>query len=155
MTLNLWKCFTVKIFLMILILHTAGWSQGHTAPGNPSIVSFLKGDNNFILSASGTSAPLVVHAQEYPGVVRVLRLLQADIEKVTAVRPLLSVDSIPRGKEIVLVGTLGKSPWIDELVKNKKIDVRYDRGEMGDIQYSSGRKTVWFYRPGVGHCWER
>ncbi|MDZ7263001.1 MAG: glycosyl hydrolase 115 family protein [candidate division KSB1 bacterium] len=55
--------------------------------------------------------------------IRVLKLLQADIERVTNVKPDLSIDVIPAGSEVVLIGTLGKSPLIDKLVADKKLEV--------------------------------
>jgi len=54
----------------------------------------------------------------------VAKLFQTDIEKVTDSRPELFLDEVPGAKEIVIIGTLGKSKIIDELVNNKKIEVK-------------------------------
>jgi hypothetical protein len=86
-------------------------------------ISTKKSEGVFILSASGKSTTLCVSSQDHPGVIRVLKQLQADIEKVTNILPDLSTDTIPELKEIVLVGTIGKSPLIDKLIQEKKLDV--------------------------------
>ncbi|MBN1397499.1 MAG: glycosyl hydrolase 115 family protein [Bacteroidetes bacterium] len=96
---------------------------------NPSNISFKKGKNNFALSYSGKSAPLFVSSQDYPGVIRAFKDLQADIEKVTGTRPELTVvksktSIVPASREIVLAGTIGKSPLIDQLIKRKKLNVK-------------------------------
>ncbi|MCG3119827.1 MAG: hypothetical protein ALAOOOJD_02360 [bacterium] len=90
---------------------------------NGFYISTAKGKGAFTLSASGQSAPLCVSAQDYPGVQRVLKHLQTDIARVTNAPPEISTDKLPAGKEIVLIGTLGKNPVIDKLVRDKKLDV--------------------------------
>jgi hypothetical protein len=92
-------------------------------------ISSQKSGGVFILSASGKSTTLCVSSQDHPGVIRVLKQLQTDIEKVTNASPHLTVvlsgaNTIPDSKEIVLVGTIGKSPLIDKLIQDKKLDVQ-------------------------------
>ncbi|MCL4703609.1 glycosyl hydrolase 115 family protein [bacterium] len=77
----------------------------------------------FALSSSGRSAPFHISSQDFPGVLRVLKHLQSDIARVTNASPDIAMDKLPAAKEIVLVGTLGKSPVIDKLVHEKKLDV--------------------------------
>ena len=81
------------------------------------------GPERFPLVADGTAAPLVVSGSDYPGVIRVVNDLQADIAAVTGVRPAVSVDQVPSGDEIVLIGKIGKSPLIDKLVSAGTLDV--------------------------------
>jgi hypothetical protein len=65
----------------------------------------------------------VVSASDHPGVIRVVNDLQADLERVTDVQPAVSVDRIPPGSEPVIVGTIGRSPLIDDLVRSGRLDV--------------------------------
>ena len=88
-----------------------------------SYISTINEKGDFILSAQGRSAPLYISKQDYPGVIRALRDLQNDIKKVTNSEPQLLIDNIPSEKEIVIVGTLDRSPVIDGLVNKKKLDV--------------------------------
>lgn len=87
-------------------------------------ISVDKGEERFSLSASGKSAPLCISSEDYSGVIKVAKLFQTDIEKVTNSKPKIFVDEIPDSKEIVIIGTIGKSKIIDKLVSNRKIDVK-------------------------------
>jgi hypothetical protein len=89
----------------------AGYIAGSDGPGR------------FPLVAAGRAAPLVVSASDHKGVVRVVGDLQADIERVTGVRPAVSDGEVPRRDDVVIVGTIGKSPLIDRLVSSGKLDV--------------------------------
>ncbi|UUU31525.1 glycosyl hydrolase 115 family protein [Streptomyces sp. CA-210063] len=68
--------------------------------------------------------PVVVSPEDHPGVVRVAGDLRDDIERVTGVRP---GDAV--GPEVVLVGTIGRSPLIDGLIAAGKLDVGGVRGK--------------------------
>ncbi|MFJ8642773.1 glycosyl hydrolase 115 family protein [Streptomyces sp. NPDC093610] len=85
-----------------------------TDPG--AYISFTPRSGTFPLVRAGEAAPIVVSDKDYDGVVRVAGDLQDDIERVTGVRPALSRNAAPRGREIVLVGTIGRSPLIDGLI---------------------------------------
>ena len=87
-----------------------------------SYIAHENGNGSFALSADSMSAPIVVSSSDYPGVRLVAKQLVTDIERVTYAAPTLSVDTIPVAKEIVLAGTLGRSPLIDRLVREKKLD---------------------------------
>jgi hypothetical protein len=66
---------------------------------------------------------------EWPGVIRTVRDFQADVERVSGVRPEV-VQKMPKDNSaVVLVGTLGKSAWIDELVRAGKINVDAIQGK--------------------------
>ncbi|MFD3584894.1 glycosyl hydrolase 115 family protein [Streptomyces sp. NPDC058683] len=93
----------------------AGGGPRVTDPG--AYISFTGGAFSLV------GAPVVVSAQEHPGVVRVAGDLRADIERVTGVRPGSTV-----ARHVVLVGTIGRSPLIDGLVASGKLDVTGVRG---------------------------
>lgn len=112
--------FPLTIFCYLFLFF---YPQIFLANVNPSYISTEKGKGNFTLSESGKPAPLCVSSQDYPGVIRVLEHLQTDIGHVTNTLPVLSIDTIPAAREVVLVGTLGKSPLIDKLVRDKKLEV--------------------------------
>ncbi|MFK3979252.1 glycosyl hydrolase 115 family protein [Micromonospora sp. NPDC050397] len=101
----------------------AGSPSGGTGLDPAPFISTSARPGSFPLVSGGRAAPLVVSASDFPGVVRVVNDLQADIQRVTDVRPGVSVDTVPRTGEVVLVGTLGRSPLIDRLVANGKLDV--------------------------------
>ena len=93
------------------------------------LVSFQKINPGFTLSYRGFSAPIFVSNEEYPGVRRIVGYFQDDMQKVTGIRPELISGSIPKSKEVVLIGTIGKNSLIDELVKSGKINISDIRGK--------------------------
>ncbi|HKT01821.1 MAG TPA: glycosyl hydrolase 115 family protein, partial [Rugosimonospora sp.] len=50
--------------------------------------------------------------------------LRDDLGRVTGVRPALVTGALPAARDVVLIGTLGRSPLIDRLVTAGKLDVR-------------------------------
>ena len=81
-----------------------------------------KSHAGFPLAANGKTAPIYASAADWPGVLRAARDLQADVQRVTQTAPRFSTDK-PAGREVVLIGTLGKSPLIDALVRQRKLNV--------------------------------
>jgi Glycosyl hydrolase family 115/Gylcosyl hydrolase family 115 C-terminal domain len=110
-------CFVTLILL--LIINTV-YAQ---APGEKSYISAKDGPGYFRLASNGASSPLCVSKTEYPGVILAVKSLQKDIKSVTRSEPKLLTDNTSKSKLVVIIGTLGKSPMIDQLVKQKKINV--------------------------------
>ena len=118
----------VRLLVAILVVTTAApttAAQRPTGkPGDPgSYVVTSPRPGSFPLVAKGKAAPIVVSASDHAGVVRVVDDLQADVERVTGVRPAVARDTVPPGSQPVLVGTIGDSPLIDRLVAAGKLDV--------------------------------
>jgi hypothetical protein len=78
---------------------------------------------DFTLSSGGRSAPIAVSAEDFPGVLRAVRDLRADVGRVTSAQPRLVTDSLPAAAQLIIIGTLGKSALIDRLVRERKLDV--------------------------------
>jgi len=112
------------IFLLTLLLPSSLW-----AIGGESYISTSKEKDNFTLSAAGKSTTLFISSKDYPGVIRALEDLKADIGKVTNSEPSILFDKVPSQKELIIVGTLGESPVIDLLVKRGKLDVKNISGK--------------------------
>ena len=91
--------------------------------GDSGYVAGRPGPGRFPLVAGGRAAPIVVSAGDYAGVIRVADDLQSDVGKVTGVRPAVSHDQFPAGVDPVIVGTVGKSPLIDQIVARGRLDV--------------------------------
>jgi hypothetical protein len=86
-------------------------------------ISTQSGQGYFPLVTSGKAAPILVSDSDFPGVVRVAEDLRQDIKRVTGGAPEILKSSVSAGKEIVLVGTIGKSPILNQLVQTKKLNV--------------------------------
>ncbi|MGW0580624.1 glycosyl hydrolase 115 family protein [Streptomyces sp. NPDC002920] len=78
---------------------------------------------DFTLVHDGTAVAIHVDAADDPAVLRVAGDLQADVERVTGVRPEV-VHTLPdRAAGLILVGTLGACPVVDRLVARGRLDV--------------------------------
>ena len=117
--LRFFTCITMLIGLPITV----------SAIGGPGYISTNGDKGLFTLSASGASTTLCIDSKDFPGVIRALKDLKSDIGKVTNYQPTISFDKLPHQKEVVIVGTLGKSPVIDQLIKKKKLDVKEIEGK--------------------------
>lgn len=79
--------------------------------------------NDFCIAKPGTTATLIVDLQDFKGVTRAVSDLQSDIQKVTGTLPEL-VNSLPKNRSYaIIVGTIGKSKYISQLIQSKKINV--------------------------------
>ena len=86
------------------------------------IVSDQAVSGGFPLLAAKMTSPIYLHPADWPGVLRAGADLQADVERVTGLKPVLSTNGVPVGKFAVIIGTLGKSPFVDGLVKAGKVN---------------------------------
>jgi hypothetical protein len=90
--------------------------------GTESYVSFGYQKGFFSLSTQKKAAPIYASSTDFKGVLRAIGDLQTDIKKVTTAQPEIRYDQKFAAKEIIIIGTLGKNPLIDQLAKEKKID---------------------------------
>ncbi|MGA2350892.1 MAG: glycosyl hydrolase 115 family protein [Terracidiphilus sp.] len=93
------------------------------ALGQPRYVETASSPGSFPLVHQGVAAKLYVDRADYPGVVRATHDLQADIFRVSDRNALLNDDGNAISGDVILVGTIGKSPIIDRLIRERKIDV--------------------------------
>jgi hypothetical protein len=80
-------------------------------------------DGSFTLIENGKPAPIVSSSNDYTGVAKVINYFKADLKMVSGLEPGISVDRFPAASQIVVVGTIGHSKLIDQLVSEKKIDL--------------------------------
>jgi hypothetical protein len=95
----------------------------------PIYIATKAGASQFVLSDSKTQAILFASSEDHAGVIDALKSLKTDIGKVTGREPNLIFNNLSGQKEIVIVGSIDKSPIIAELIKNKKIDVTPIKGK--------------------------
>lgn len=123
-----------KYFQIIICLLSFMLLPGIVDAQLKSFISDKKTDNGFTLSYKGKSASIVINSQDYPGVIRVAKDLQRDIKNVTSAEPILYLNDIPKEKEVVIIGTIGKSKLIDDLVSQNKLDVNDIKGKWETYQ---------------------
>jgi len=76
---------------------------------------------SFALATKGKVSAIVLSENEWPGVTRAARDLQVDLQKVTGISPAF-LKSKTAGMALI-IGTIGHSKVIDELVASRKINV--------------------------------
>ena len=110
-------------FLCVLV-----WAPAIFALGQTRYVEFAASQGSMRLASNGTAAPIVVDSQDYPGVLRAVRDLQMDVDRVTRARPEIITERPAQAVDLIIVGTLGKHRLIDELLHAGKLDAATIRG---------------------------
>ncbi|KAI0772419.1 hypothetical protein BD413DRAFT_545266 [Trametes elegans] len=105
------------------------------AIGQDTCVTFESSLSTFPIVSDGEATPILLSVEEWPGVQRTAFDFAADIHAVTGVRPALknvtlNASSFESGRSnAVIVGTLGKSLLIDEVVNRTNLDVSSIEGK--------------------------
>jgi hypothetical protein len=89
-----------------------------SALGQSGCVSFSSSSSHFSVVSGGKAAQIVLSADEWPGVQRAAMDFASDIKAVTGSRPSLMNSTSSVSGTPIIVGTLGKSSLIDQVVKN-------------------------------------
>ncbi len=96
----------------------------HALPiGEDRYVDFAYRPGDFSIVTRNAAATLLVESTDFPGVVRAVNDLQADIERVTNRSAAIAHDLKISGSNSIIVGTIGKSKIIDQLIRDRRIDV--------------------------------
>ncbi|MGO8935279.1 MAG: glycosyl hydrolase 115 family protein [Terracidiphilus sp.] len=140
----MYRAKNATILLLFLLFLLAG-PRTANALGEPKYVSNVSSQGAFVLAANGQAATLEVSGEDWPGVVRAVGDLSQDVGRVTghdapvvkigaaaglgaaggagaAGKPATSGRGVFDG-EVVLIGTIGRSPLIDALIRKHKLDV--------------------------------
>src|SRR5580658_1136132 len=78
--------------------------------------------NSFPVVQANSAATLCVDTNDFAGVIIAANNLQTDISRVTGIVPAMANAATP-GVNPIIIGTIGKSAMIDQLVREGKIDV--------------------------------
>ena len=85
----------------------------------------------FCMAKDGKTATIVVDKNDWQSVLKAAHDLSDDVRKVTGVKAEVAVANFTLSTlhSTLIIGTIGKSKYIDRLVKQKKIDVRQVKGQ--------------------------
>lgn len=109
------------LFLALPLVTCAQDKQNH--------VAYDKTDGLFPITENGQVTPVVISSDDYRGVATVADWFCADIERVSDLKPSILQSEIPTTKNFILVGTIGKNKWIDQLIDDGKLDVEALQGQ--------------------------
>jgi hypothetical protein len=92
------------------------------ALGQPQYVQSAARPGSFPIVQGRVAATVYADTNDYAGVVRAATDLQADIARVTACQPAVVHTQEALGANAIIVGTIGKSRLIDQLIRDGKIN---------------------------------
>jgi Glycosyl hydrolase family 115/Gylcosyl hydrolase family 115 C-terminal domain len=92
------------------------------AIGQPRYILTQPAPGAFAVVQQKLAAPILVDSADWPGVLRAATDLQADIARVTSITPNVLHDAKNLSGTAILIGTIGRSPVIDQLIREKKLD---------------------------------
>ncbi|KAF8889120.1 hypothetical protein BD779DRAFT_1662212 [Infundibulicybe gibba] len=106
------------------------------AIGQTTCVTFQSSSSSFSVVSRGQAAPILLSADDWPGVQRAAVDFANDIQSVTNVKPILSnvsttaTSGTPAKPSLpIIVGTLGKSSLINKIVNETGLDVSGVQGK--------------------------
>jgi hypothetical protein len=99
------------------------------AIGQAAYVRISAGPGRFPVVQNGRAAMIWVDSADWPGAVRAAGDLKSDIARVTSVDATISNNENDLKKHAIIIGTIGRSKLIDDLLKSGKIDAGQIRGK--------------------------
>ncbi len=104
----------------------------------PQYIQSTASKNAFTIVANGNAAAIYVDSTDWKGVIRTANDLGDDVRKVSGVASKV-IESLSSKGGSILVGTIGKSRIIDQLIADKKIDVSEIKGQWESVHNSNSR----------------
>ena len=111
---------TLLKFVLLLCLAAA---RNCLALGQVQYVETTPGSGSFPICAGNSVATIYLDTNDFAGVLIAADNLQKDISRVTGRMPKLSHVGENPGANVILIGAIGKSRIIDQLIQDGKIDV--------------------------------
>lgn len=122
------KIIAFSVVLVFSFLQIA--CEKTTTQENQQLVHFFESKDTFILfQEKEKPVPIIFSSNDHNGLNKIAGLFQHDIQLLTGEKPVLINDEISGVKTAIIVGTIGKSKLIDQLVTTKKIDVSQINGK--------------------------
>ena len=121
-----------RTFLLVLGFFTS--FRGTLGIGQMTCVSFQSSANSFSIVNDRKAAPILISANEWPGVQLAAADFAADILRVTGVETSVTNVSSPLNSSFslnslpIIVGTLGKSSLIQQIINSTGLDVSVIQG---------------------------
>jgi endo-1,4-beta-D-glucanase Y len=111
-------------FLLAVLLGSTGLPIQHAAALTTNVfVSEQRSPGCLALFENGICARILVSSNDWPGVARAAGDLRNDLTRVSGINPGPAMESSQDGQNAILIGTIGRSALIDELVREGKLDV--------------------------------
>lgn len=122
------KFYTFAVLLLFSTI-ACGKANATTLGEIPSYIQHEATKGSFRIASGNQSAPIYVDSEDWKGVLRAANDLGDDVRKVTGIASSVSQQINHLQPGAILVGTIGKSRIIDQLIQEKKIDVADIEGQ--------------------------
>ena len=120
---NMNKFLRKDIILLCLVQIFAITPKGAMGANLENNVTFIKKSGSFVISDNHFTTPIVIDSTDYSGVASVAEWFANDLKMVTGQLPEIFQSELPKHNQFVMVGTIGKNRWIDQLIAEGKLDV--------------------------------
>jgi len=124
---GLLKTFFLTSLLMVIIVPIYYESMCSAQPSE-NYISTAGTSSDFPI-VDGSAAAIYVASDDERGVARAVKDLQADINRVTGKTPVIINNISDASGNTIIVGTIGKSTVLDNLISSGKIDVTAIKGK--------------------------
>ena len=135
----------VAAFVLFAVVALIPAAQRAGALGQAQYVQFSAAPGSFTIVNANTTATIYVDPKDWPGVLRAANDLSNDIKDVTGKTPKVISGAKFTERNVIIIGTFGRSEIIDQLVAAHKIDVSAIRGKWESYFTQVVRKPL----PGV------
>lgn len=120
--------YSFHILVIALVLSISNAAIAQVIPTEDeftgsSILTTNKKNGKFALVEDGVPAGILVSEKDHPGVMKIAEMFRKDLSAVSGREAKLTVSDNVVSGNVIIAGTLGKSHWIDQLVRARKIDV--------------------------------
>ncbi len=118
------------VFLVLIL-----FGKGVLAIGQKGCVAFQSSSSTFPIVYKGQGTPVFLSSDDWPGVQRTAADFISDIQQVTGVKLSLSNVTVTastvskKASSVIIVGTLGKSSLVNQVVSHAKLDVSSVEGQ--------------------------
>jgi Glycosyl hydrolase family 115/Gylcosyl hydrolase family 115 C-terminal domain len=111
-----------KVFVLLLVFMLAAPLDSF-ALGQQRYVEGVPSHGSFPIVQGKATAMIYSDTSDFAGVVRAADDLKADVGRVTGFFPAVAHAEKNLGKNVIVIGTVGKNPLIDRLIREQKIDL--------------------------------
>jgi hypothetical protein len=116
---RVWK----SVIAWLLLIAIAIFPSRSFSIGQPKYVETTSALSSFRLVHERSAAMIYADPNDFAGVLRATRDLQSDIFRVSGCQAQLIDNQKSLSGDVILIGTIGKSQIIDQLIRRRKIDV--------------------------------
>lgn len=107
-----------------------------------SFLTTKKEQGKFTLVENGIPSGILVSESDYAGVLKISRIFQKDLSYVAGQEAKLIIGDKHESENLIIVGTVGKSKLIDQLARERKIDISVLKGKHEQFLIIPVRKPV-------------